>query len=77
MAPFGDDDDWHLAKWLLKNVTQAATEEFLKMKGVRHNLLRYGIFFSLTHRPDSHPLLPKLQNQLYISKESRSATDRA
>jgi hypothetical protein len=37
MAPFADEDEWDLARWLVKNVTQTATEEFLKMKGVRHD----------------------------------------
>jgi hypothetical protein len=37
MAPFLDEEEWDLARWLMKNVTQMATEEFLKMKGVRHN----------------------------------------
>ena len=37
MAPFVDDDEWDLARWLMKNVMQTATEEFLKMKGVRHS----------------------------------------
>ena len=33
-APFADKDEWELAKWLVKNVNQRATEEFLKMPGV-------------------------------------------
>ena len=36
IAPFVDEDEWDLARWLMKNVTQTATDEFLKMKGVRH-----------------------------------------
>jgi hypothetical protein len=36
IAPFLDEEEWDLARWLIKNVTQTATEEFLKMKGVRH-----------------------------------------
>ncbi|KAI0279323.1 hypothetical protein BGY98DRAFT_1089274 [Russula aff. rugulosa BPL654] len=35
MAPFEDNDEWELARWLIKNVTQTATEEFLKMEGIR------------------------------------------
>jgi len=38
MAPFEDNDEWELARWLIKNVTQTATEEFLKMEGVRYCL---------------------------------------
>ena len=34
LAPFVDKDEWELAQWLMKNVTQTATEQFLKMKGV-------------------------------------------
>lgn len=30
-APFDDRDDWDLAQWLAKNVTQTATDEFLKL----------------------------------------------
>ncbi|KIM82081.1 hypothetical protein PILCRDRAFT_71398, partial [Piloderma croceum F 1598] len=33
IAPFLDEEEWDLARWLIKNVTQMATEEFLKMKG--------------------------------------------
>lgn len=36
-APFLDEDEWELARWLMKNVTQTATEEFLKMKGVSYH----------------------------------------
>ena len=36
VAPFVDENEWDLARWLMKNVTQTATDEFLKMKGVRH-----------------------------------------
>ena len=36
-APFADEDEWDLARWLMKNVTQTATNEFLKMKGVCHS----------------------------------------
>ncbi|KAJ6586000.1 hypothetical protein B0H19DRAFT_1250743 [Mycena capillaripes] len=35
-APFEDEDDWELAKWLAKNVTQTATDEYLKL-GVTKN----------------------------------------
>ena len=38
MAPFANEDEWDLAKWLMKNSIQTATEEFLKLKGVRRNL---------------------------------------
>lgn len=30
-APFADDEEWALAQWLIKNVNQRATEEFLKL----------------------------------------------
>jgi hypothetical protein len=33
-APFADKDEWELARWLVKNVNQRATEEFLKNPGV-------------------------------------------
>lgn len=33
-APFVDQDEWELARWLAKNVNQRATDEFLKMSGV-------------------------------------------
>src|ERR1700676_2134783 len=33
-APFADQEDWELARWLARNATQTATQEFLKMKGV-------------------------------------------
>ncbi|KAJ7429562.1 hypothetical protein B0H11DRAFT_1944597 [Mycena galericulata] len=31
LGPFHDDDEWQLAKWLIKNVGHTATEEFLKL----------------------------------------------
>ena len=37
MTPFANKDDWDLAKWLMKNTTRTATDEFLKMEGVCHN----------------------------------------
>jgi len=30
-APFEDKDEWELARWLMKQVSQTATEEFLKL----------------------------------------------
>ena len=33
-APFADKDKWELARWLVRNVNQRATEEFLKNPGV-------------------------------------------
>ena len=33
-APFADKDEWELVRWLVKNVNQQATEEFLKNPGV-------------------------------------------
>jgi len=30
-APFTDHKEWALAQWLIKNVNQQATEEFLKL----------------------------------------------
>lgn len=30
-APFADKEEWELAEWLIKNVNQRATEEFLKL----------------------------------------------
>ena len=33
-APFEDQEDWELARWLTQNVTQTAAKEFLMMKGV-------------------------------------------
>ncbi|KAJ7752964.1 hypothetical protein B0H16DRAFT_1836111 [Mycena metata] len=32
LGPFRDDDEWQLAKWLIKHVGHTATEEFLKLK---------------------------------------------
>ena len=37
MSPFLDEEEWELARWLMKNVNQTETDEFLKMKGVCHN----------------------------------------
>jgi hypothetical protein len=37
ISPFVDEEEWELARWLMKNVNQTATDKFLKMKGVCHN----------------------------------------
>jgi hypothetical protein len=58
-APFADDDEWELAKWLMKNVSQTATGEFLKMKGVRHSLSQISNF-SPTRWSDPFSIPPKL-----------------
>jgi hypothetical protein len=42
MAPFSNEDEWDLAKWL-KNSTQTATEKFYKTKGVHCNLTAINI----------------------------------
>ncbi|KAK0220037.1 hypothetical protein IW262DRAFT_1461264 [Armillaria fumosa] len=31
LGPFKDDDEWELAKWLIKNMGHTAAEEFLKL----------------------------------------------
>ncbi len=31
LGPFKDDEEWELAKWLIKNVGHTAAEEFLKL----------------------------------------------
>lgn len=31
LGPFKDDEEWELAKWLIKNVGQNVAEEFLKL----------------------------------------------
>ena len=30
-APFVDEREWELAEWLIRNVNQCATDEFLKL----------------------------------------------
>ena len=39
LAPFADEEEWELAQWLMKNVTQTATDQFLKSKGVSCSLV--------------------------------------
>jgi hypothetical protein len=36
-APFADKDEWELAEWLINNVNQRATDEFLKLPIVSNN----------------------------------------
>ncbi|KAJ7596914.1 Zn-finger domain-containing protein [Mycena floridula] len=36
LGPFKDDDEWELAKWLLKNVGHNATEDFLKLGAIKN-----------------------------------------
>jgi hypothetical protein len=33
--PFEDEDEWQLARWLLENVNQRATKDFMKLPTVR------------------------------------------
>ena len=37
LVPFADEEEWELAQWLMKNVMQTATDQFLKLKGVSHS----------------------------------------
>jgi hypothetical protein len=39
LAPFADEEEWELAQWLMKNATQTATDQFLKLKGVSRSLV--------------------------------------
>ena len=34
--PFSDEEEWELVQWLIKNVMQTTTKEFLKMEVVYH-----------------------------------------
>jgi hypothetical protein len=38
-APFADDDEWELVKWLMKTVGQTKTDDFLKLPIVSNFLL--------------------------------------
>ncbi|KAJ7612278.1 hypothetical protein FB45DRAFT_875154 [Roridomyces roridus] len=35
LGPFRDDDEWQLAKWLIKHVGHTATDDFLKLSMIR------------------------------------------
>ncbi|KAJ7483388.1 hypothetical protein FB451DRAFT_1439345 [Mycena latifolia] len=49
LGPFRDDDEWQLAKWLIKHVGHTATDEFLKLSIIRDranpSFENKGIFF--------------------------------
>lgn len=40
LGPFRDDNEWQLAKWLIKHVGHTATDEFLKLSIVRTSALK-------------------------------------
>ena len=46
--PFASEEEWALSKWLLKNVGQKSTEEFLKLPIVSHNYIP--VNYSGTHQ---------------------------
>lgn len=35
LGPFKDDNEWQLAKWLMKNVSHSAADDFLKLPIIR------------------------------------------
>ncbi|KAG2070205.1 hypothetical protein BDR04DRAFT_1128584 [Suillus decipiens] len=37
-GPFADEDEWHLAKWLIKNVSHNQADEFLKLNVVQRRV---------------------------------------
>lgn len=70
-APFESQEEWQLAQWLLQNVGQNATEEFLKLPIVSYLELICDSLNNLP-QPDRQTNEPVLQNQaLSVSKNRR------
>jgi hypothetical protein len=41
-APFADEEEWELVKWLMKNVGQTKADDFLKLPIVSDGAGEYG-----------------------------------
>ena len=41
-APFADEDEWELVRWLMKNVGQKKADDFLKLPIVSDGAGEYG-----------------------------------
>ncbi|KAF8545688.1 hypothetical protein OG21DRAFT_1428831, partial [Imleria badia] len=61
-APFADEEEWELARWLIKNVNQRVTEEFLRLPIVsfyfNRTRLSYRSNYSFLKRVDKLPTGP-------------------
>jgi len=62
-TPFADRDEWELAQWLVKNVNQRATEEFLKLPIVSVGSFR--LFMGLL----TYPGQDKMSNSAILPKQ--------
>jgi hypothetical protein len=74
-APFADNDEWELARWLAKNVNQRPIEEFLKMLGVSFVSQILGRIL-IDYIPDLQPLQTQLLKQLHLPAEDQQASYR-
>ncbi|KIK17767.1 hypothetical protein PISMIDRAFT_110783, partial [Pisolithus microcarpus 441] len=63
-SPFEDHKEWELAQWLINNVTQWATDEFLKLPVVSHRR-------SLQPSYQSNYMFMKVINKLLTGPEWR------
>ncbi|KAI9570029.1 hypothetical protein HD554DRAFT_2204195 [Boletus coccyginus] len=59
-APFADHDEWTLAQWLVKNMNQHATEEFLKLSMTKNQMQpSYGSNYTFLRLMDKLPTGPE------------------
>jgi hypothetical protein len=69
-APFQGSDEWDLARWLSKNVSQTATDEYLQLPIVSRNRHTEIIFtyISLFKEQEGQAILPQ---QSRVPEENR------
>ncbi|TFK58263.1 hypothetical protein BDN72DRAFT_747421, partial [Pluteus cervinus] len=58
--PFEDLDEWGVARWLIRNVSQSATDEYLKLPSVqKHGHLSFHNKYSFMKKIDQLPTGPE------------------
>jgi hypothetical protein len=70
-APFVDQDEWELARWLTQNVGQKQTDSFLKLPIVCNCLYFYTLSLPHRHFPDPKTDAAILQQQVLIPGKDR------
>ncbi|KAF7302340.1 hypothetical protein HMN09_00867600 [Mycena chlorophos] len=80
-APFADDEEWDLAKWLAKNVNQTATEEYLSLPTVCFFTKKLNLSFhnnrAFVQKVDELPTGPEWKCKMVSVTGNRTGEDGA
>ncbi|KAH7917273.1 hypothetical protein BV22DRAFT_1135543 [Leucogyrophana mollusca] len=75
-GPFADSEEWGLAQWLVKNVNQHATEEYLKLPITRERTKpSFGSNYTFLKAIDKLPAGPEWKCQLVTAEGDREGDD--